>query len=176
MPSQALLGDTIVALDITKPVPDKILWKLPVAAYKVGQNSSTIFFVPTTEGTHRLEMKAFSADCENIVKHDVKVFKRESISETDSTLGFQQFKNIESVEIFPNPNDGRFKVTVKLLKLANMDVKITKSSTGQVVFTKKDTGFKIYTFEVYLSVPADVYVLTVVSDQSIFTKRIVIVN
>ena len=105
-----------------------------------------------------------------LLNTDCKSVPAVSISETDSTLGFQQFKNIESVEIFPNPNDGRFKVTVKLLKLANMDVKIIKSATGQVVLTKKDTGFKIYTFEVYLSVPADFYVLTVVSNQSIFTK------
>lgn len=176
MPSQALVGDTVVALDITKPIPERILWKLPSEAFQLRRTSSTIFFSIVKEGTYTIEMKAIREDCENVVKHNIKVFNRNDISKTDSTLGFQQVNNIESVVVFPNPNDGRFRVTVKLLKEANLDIKLTRATTGQIVFAKKDNNQKNYVFDVDVIVPSDAYMLTVTSNLSSFIRRIIITN
>lgn len=42
IPTQAFVGDTVLALDITKPIPDKIIWTLPADAFQVRTTSSTI--------------------------------------------------------------------------------------------------------------------------------------
>jgi hypothetical protein len=166
----------VVCLDITKPVPDRILWKIPTESYDFQATKSTIslVFVNKSADKFTIEMKAFLGECVNIVKHEIKIFDRKDVDLTDKSLGYQDKDIIENVEIFPNPNNGRFIVKVKLTRPAPISMQINRQTTGENVFSKNDLGKDIYIFDVELNVFSGLYLLTIKSEKSTKISRIYI--
>ena len=169
MPTRATVGDTVVALEITKPIPEQIVWKLPVEAYKVRQTSSTVHFVPTVAGSFVVEMKALSSGCENVVRHDLQVEQR-GIPIADASGA----DLIEKVEVFPNPNFGRFSVRVKLKTARAVLLNLVRDLTNEVVYTASDKDKSSYQFEIDLNVTTGVYVLVVQAAAARLTTKVLI--
>jgi hypothetical protein len=175
IPTQAFVGDTIVALDITKPIPDAIEWSLPKEAFFVSGTSSTISFVGVTKGEFTVRMKAVKEDCNNIAEHVLKLFDKQEIGNTDPKLGYQETNLIQAIVVFPNPNYGRFTVNVTLANVYDADLEIVRSLTGETVFTSKGTGKNEYIFDVSLRVPNGIYVIRArAGNSSLLTKALIL--
>ncbi|QMW07211.1 SprB repeat-containing protein [Spirosoma foliorum] len=176
IPTQAFVGDTIVALDITKPQPEKINWILPPEAFTTQLQPTTTSFVIIAEGTYPIQMEAFSGDCHNLALHDIQVFQRDSAGQTDPRLGYQDYNLIENVEISPNPNYGRFTVKVKLSRIEKVEIRLIRVTTGEVVYTASDAEKKDYSFSINIHAKQDVYVLQVNAAHSQVSSRVLILN
>ncbi|WP_128545347.1 SprB repeat-containing protein [Larkinella soli] len=174
MPTQAFVGDTVLALDITRPIPDRLVWTIPAEAFKVQTTASTIAFVVVEEGDYTIEMDAFLGDCHHVARHDLRIFRPENVDQTDPRLGYQDLNIIEKVEVFPNPNYGRFTVRVKLARVEKADLFLIRSKTGEVVYTVTDSGRNEYTFQVDQPLRPETYIVSIRAGKSTLINRILV--
>lgn len=177
LPVQVFVGDEVVALDITKPIPDKVIWTLPAEADKMEENIKRIKFAFINDGKYVVQMQAFLGDCITIVKHDIEVFKPEDIDKTDPKLGYDKTKLISKVAVSPNPNYGKFSVTVDLVRAKPIEVSIIRASSGQTVYSTTFSEVKKqHVFDLDLKIKTDNYILIVKSEDSVNQTRIAIID
>lgn len=118
IPTQAFVGDTIVALDITKPIPDYTDWFLPPTARVMSIAKDKISFIPTTDGEYRVLMIAKSGECENFKVKNIEIFEKGKVDSTGQDYDYDNHDILEVI-VFPNPSSGRFSVSVSLNKLTS---------------------------------------------------------
>ncbi len=177
LPVQVFVGDGVVALDITKPIPDKVIWTLPAEADKMEENIKRIKFAFVNEGDYVVQMQAFLGDCITLVKHDIKVFKPEDVGLTNDSLGYQQTNLISKVLVSPNPNYGKFTVTVNLIKAKPIELSLVRASSGQTVYkTTLSEAKQQHILDMDVKVKSDNYLLIVRSEDSVNQTRIAIVD
>ncbi|WP_435357995.1 SprB repeat-containing protein [Emticicia sp. SJ17W-69] len=177
LPVQVFVGDEVVAMDITKPIPDRVIWTLPEVADKMEENIKRIRFTMVNEGKYVVQMQAFLGDCITIVKHDIEVFKPEDIDKTDPKLGYDKTQLINKVSVSPNPNYGKFAVTADLFRAKPIEVSIVRASSGQTVYsTTFPEAKKQHIFDLDLKVKTDNYLLIIKTEDSINQTRIAIID
>lgn len=177
LPVQVFVGDEVLALDITKPIPDKVIWTLPAEADKMEENIKRIKFALVNEGKYVVQMQAFLGDCITIVKHDIEVFKPEDIDKTDPKLGYDKTKLISKVAVSPNPNYGKFSVSVDLVRAKPIEVSVVRASSGQTVYSTTFSEVKKqHVFDLDLKIKTDNYILIVRSEDSVNQTRIAIID
>ncbi|MFN3487549.1 MAG: hypothetical protein ACK4YV_00365 [Emticicia sp.] len=177
LPVQVFVGDEVVALDITKPIPDKVIWTLPAEADKMEENIKRIKFAFVNHGKYVVQMQAFLGDCITIVKHDIEVFKPEDIDKTDPKLGYDKTKLISKVAVSPNPNYGKFSVTVDLVRAKPIEVSLVRASSGQTVYkTTLSEAKQQHLLDMDVRVKSDNYLLIVRSEDSVNQTRIAIID
>ena len=135
IPTQAFVGDTVVALDITVPVPDLVVWFLPSEVQVIKKDRSRCFFVPATEGIKKIGLLAKSGECKNTVFRDIKIFDPANVDQTDSSYHYLD-QQITNAIIYPNPNQGVFLLKVNLKNPLPLIVNIYRVQTGELVFGK----------------------------------------
>jgi len=80
----------------------------------------------------------------------------------------QQFKNLENINIYPNPSNG--KITISLEKEAEVSI-IIRNIIGKIIFQDKFYSSKI--FDLSLNSPAGLYFLTLETDGEVVSKKII---
>lgn len=180
IPTQAFVGDTVVALDITKPVPNSIYWLLPQNAQKVYSNTNTVAFVPYSSGEMNISLFAISGDCQNVARRNIKIFERSDIDSTGAGYQYQN-KPIESVFVYPNPSNGYFSLKVLLRRPAAMKMRLVKSNTGETVLSKTlepttTQNDVIHEYDFNLVLATGIYSLILETSKQQISTRVVIIN
>jgi hypothetical protein len=177
MTVQAFVGDTITALDISQPAPDEITWQLPAEARTVVNETTKLAYSVITDGTYTIKMTARKGDCINTKIREIKIFNKEDIDKTDSSLHYQDLNLIQEMIVYPNPNFGKFTVTVKLTTTTDVVMTMASSTTNKVVLRQEEKGLKEYVFEVDLkNFVQEVYLITIQAGKSVLYKRVLLMN
>lgn len=93
----------------------------------------------------------------------------------NSTAESEEINIVSNVNLYPNPTDGRLNVEMELNKQADVDFMII-DMTGKTVFAQrvsKSEGLSKATFELN-DVPAGIYMMNVLTNKEVVTKRFVI--
>lgn len=177
MTIQAFAGDTVRVLDISQPTPDQIRWELADQAKMISNQITQMAFAITAPGEYPVKMIARKGDCTNIKIRNIQIFEKDDIGQTDSLLHYQDINVIQQMVAAPNPNFGRFTVTVQLAKVTGVTLAITNSTTNAMVFTDEKKGQKDYVFDIALTgFEQDTYIVTVRAGKSVLYKRVLILN
>lgn len=177
MTIQAFEGDTVYALDISKPAPDEIIWTLPAEANILEETNRDMTFQLYDTGTYTIEMLAKSGDCINTKTRTIEIFKKGEVEKTDSELFYATYNIIQSANVFPNPNYGKFTLDVNLTKTEDITVSIVRSSTRVQLFKENYTGKSSYSIPIDLkNFYQDTYLLTVQAGNSTLVKRLLLMN
>ncbi|WP_170118884.1 SprB repeat-containing protein [Dyadobacter jiangsuensis] len=177
MTVQAFVGDTVRVLDISQPTPDEIEWQLPGPAEIISNQITRLAFAVVSPGEYPVKMIAKKGDCINTKIRNIKIFDKDDIDQTDSLLHYQDINVIQEMVAAPNPNFGRFTVTVKLAKTTDVSLAITNSTTNALVLADEKKGQKDYVFDVVLTgYEQDTYIVTVRAGKSVLYKRVLILN
>lgn len=156
-PTDIVVGDTIVALEVSLPVPDRVEWiydRDRVALVDSIDNEYQFHF--TEEGNYDLTMRAYLGNCSNEITKTIYVY-------ADSTeLPFinPNVPTIVDVKVFPNPSSGKFTLDVRLSTELEMVIDLFDAQSilyDRAYFTGSDAYSKAYD----LDLPSGVYYVIV---------------
>lgn len=177
MTVQAFVGDTITVLDISRPAPDQIAWELPDQAQTIIDQTTKLSFSVISKGDYTIKMLAKKGDCSNVKIRTIRIFDKEDIAETDSLLHYREINIIQEMIVYPNPNFGKFTVTVKLARVTDVVLTMAESRTNTPVLRQEKKGAKEYVFEInQQNFQQQVYIITVQAGRSILFKRALLMN
>ncbi len=130
MPAEAIVGDTIVAIDISWPLPERVEWNYPVSFQTLVSSAPEILFAkPTEPGVFYLGMKSFLAECRDYREKSIMISEKDK-SNNGGRLGYEEL--IENFVLSPNPNNGRFQVQIQLARPADVLLRVVQFPLGVV--------------------------------------------
>ena len=158
MPAEAAVGDTIVAIDISWPLPEKIEWNYP-AAFKIIESPQPeiSFAQPREPGVFSISMKSFLAECRDYREKTLTVLAKEK-SKPGGRLGYEEL--IKEFTLSPNPNNGVFKVKVNLSEETEIMLRVIQFPLGTVKLEYSAHDFTDYAIDFNLpDLPQGMYVI-----------------
>jgi hypothetical protein len=119
-------------------------------------------------------MKAFSGECENIVKHEIKINEARKPSELPTEVINEEA--IKSVKVFPNPNNGNFKISIETSSTEEISITLVKNLSGETVYKTSKSGSKMYDIDLNLSLKNGLYIILIKAKDMDKQIRILVIN
>lgn len=140
--SEAFTGDTVVAVDISWPLPEKVYWEYDTKniSHFSEENYENLIF--NKAGTYVITMYATLGECKDNFSHEI-------IIKPDSKFKSQTIENseplIKKFQVLPNPNNGRFKVEIELREITTAHLRLFNNA--RVINLRKIEGSSEQTVE-----------------------------
>jgi hypothetical protein len=155
----AHVGDTVVVIDITWPVPDGISWSLPSSTTLVEQTADFVTLVFNEEGKFPIRLTANLAQCQDEYSASIEILKR-----GDNTGGGTSGNSlIKSLTAFPNPtSENRINLKIELNEVAPVRIRLVSLEGNNIVTDFNADAKDLYEFEIQLEgVAKGIYFLLV---------------
>ncbi len=152
--------DTLVVIDVSVPKPDNVTWEFSPEATVIATNQFDARIRYNTTGIYPVKMTGHFETCDYTVEKLLKIAPYDPLL----TGKDRYLTGIESVQITPNPNNGQFKVKVKLYTKQQIHIKVLDYYSKICHSSRYPAGIE---FEHDISIPGvlpGTYVLWIVSD------------
>jgi len=161
LPSDVVLGDSVVILETSWPAPDAVLWNFdPTRVSIIRQEQNQYWFRFSEPGRYSLGMTARQGGCEDVIYKDITVHA-DSSTIPSAYLGALK---IVSASVNPNPGSGIFQVAVVLSGAEPVFVSLYNSN-GVLVDRRRAEGLAQYSFDYDLRGQAGTYLVLVQTAQ-----------
>jgi hypothetical protein len=155
--SEAVVGDTVVAIEISWPPPQSIVWDFPEEMEEIYNAGDVVMGQFGTTGTYDVTLTAHLGECVDKLTKSIIILERPEGND-GGRLGYEKF--VKSFTLFPNPNDGRFDVGVELIEDSEITLSIWNATNLKFMGKISDRGAKDYLKHIDLRpLSAGVYVL-----------------
>lgn len=138
---QALVGDTVVMIDISWPMPESIAWDFPLEMKEVLNLGDAVFGQFASAGTYDVNLTAHLGECVDQVTKTITILGGEE-DPAGGRLGYETF--VKQFELFPNPNDGSFDVGIELAEEGPITLSVWRSENGALVGKLHEEGDHSY--------------------------------
>lgn len=157
MPKEALVGDTVVIIDVSWPMPDRIEWGLPIEMSMVMDWGDVIFGKFSAPGEYSVNLNTHLGECFDAIAKSITILKNTSTNPMDD-LGFQEF--VKEFVMYPNPTQGNFSVKVKLAEVSSITLSVWSTLSGRLLKQVKLDGKENYDSDMMMeSLISGAYVL-----------------
>jgi hypothetical protein len=157
LPSDVVVGDSIVVLETSWPAPDNVFWAFDrVGARQIAQEQNQYWFVFDEAGEYQLSLLASFGGCDDLI---TKGLTAHADSTSIPTVQLTR-SGIEAIVISPNPNNGRFNAEVILSNDDLIFLNLYKLD-GTPIDRREDGGRSDYIFNYDLNLEAGAYLLLV---------------
>jgi hypothetical protein len=163
--------DTLVIIDVSVPKPDSIYWIFDPQAIVISSDewSPQLRFIDA--GTYFVSMTGYFGGCDYSITKNMTVSPYDPSIEKEKLPGY---KPIESVSVTPNPSNGQFDLSVKLLKKYNLSVTVY-DVLGNIHYANTWNSIEELKQTIVLNnVSTGVYLLRVVTESDAQDVRILI--
>ncbi len=131
MPSEVVVGDTLVAIDISWPLPDRVEWTYPgLLTVLPSENPDFLFAIIPEAGSFKIGMRSFLAECRDFREKDLLVLAAKN-ENAGGRLGYQN-DLVQQFSVSPNPNDGRFDVNILLKEEKEIKLQVVSFPAGMI--------------------------------------------
>jgi hypothetical protein len=170
---EAHVGDTVVVIDISWPIPDQIFWNadtLDATILYQGQDYTELIF--SEPGTYTLGMYATLGECYDTSVQTITIL--DEVDETGDEGGRQKPPVVSDFNIFPNPNDGEFTVEIILNDEVPGTLRMISLAGNRTLIDYKLENNTSFTYEASLGMVSGMYfiILEVGGEQLI--KRVLV--
>jgi hypothetical protein len=141
MQSQAAVGDTVVMIDISWPLPETIEWNYPREMTKLLDNGDVVYGQYKNTGVYEVTLAAHLGECYDQISKTITILGGEEDSE-GGRLGYEEY--VKNFTLYPNPNDGSFHVGVELIEEMPITVSVWHSPSGVLIKKFQKNSEKIY--------------------------------
>jgi hypothetical protein len=162
--------DTLVLKDVSLPKPDSIRWLWPVEMHFVAGTEFEPIVTTQYPGWFEVEMTGWFAGCDYSVSKILQFaeFDPESVEKDINMTG------IKNVELYPNPNEGQFKIKIELYVKQKVLLNVNDIN-GVEHYNKPFVACMELEDEIDLSSAiSGIYLLTIIADNDIRSIRFVI--
>jgi hypothetical protein len=137
----AFVGDTVVVIDISWPLPEKVEWNYPTEM-KLLQDQGDLFYGQFKDaGIYEVSLAAHLGECFDQMTKSILVLDDRSSSE-GGRLGYEEY--VKQFRLYPNPNNGAFHVGIELTEEMPITVSIWHSPSGILIKKVQKSGDKQY--------------------------------
>ncbi len=138
MNDEAIVGDTVVAIEVCRPAPTTLFWDIEGLGDKVEVLEATVTnarqsLIFKEAGTYTVKLYASAGNCQDVYEQQITVTKADG-QRTGSAQVAQTGSNGQKIQaqVSPNPvSNGRFKVTIDLAQKEAVKVEVFSLSTGK---------------------------------------------
>lgn len=148
MTTESFVGDTVVVIDISWPIPENVKWNFGEKATILTSSNDFAEVIFTEEGVYDIELDATLAECADYKSQQITILGAdEKGGDTGGRVDGDQEPLITSMRVYPNPSDGRFSVSVELSRSTAINVKLIDATGNRQIFNEDQTGSDSYTLE-----------------------------
>ncbi len=170
VPTQAFVGETIVVVDVSHPVPEIVTWEFSQGTTIVSQNGDYAELKFDEKGVYTVTMTTRKGSCqETLVK--------EIIVQSQTDFGTNQDNNrsfIKEFSIFPNPNNGVFKAKISLKEIAPVSIKIINLTSNVMTNKKIGENQENYIFDYNINMAIGVYLVMLETPKGSQVRKIIV--
>ena len=176
--TQAYAGETVHLVNISQPKTDSVKWIVPSLGNTIRvlqQNNSKIELIFADTGRYEITMRAYyRSGCIEDSSKTINV-----ISRGGNVLGSQSnaYLRVYAV-IFPNPNDGTFKVQLDFSEVTSARLRLINTLNNVLVDDRQAQGSQGYLLDYNLSgsLVSGTYILVIDTAKGSFVYKVVIVQ
>ena len=169
IPSKASVGDTIVLIEMSWPVPQDIQWHYPASFIPIYQNEYSIYLVPQKVGIDTIGLISFVSVCSQYIEKTIII---EPARDKEKPI-YSAVETITKFTAYPNPNRGSFTVDVVLTDESEVLVELY-SVYGKRLVVKQGRGFSSYKFDFNLNLMPGIYLVRISSGNDFRSLRVII--
>ncbi len=166
VPKETFVGDTIVTVSLSKPEPDHVIWVFDESnIIQISKDNIYQELVFTQEGEYQLGINAQSGECFAEQFKTITVYPSDSPFKDEAKLGYQK-TGIKYVNIYPNPNYGKFDCDIELHQTGDVYLLVV-DQLGNILHRKNE--YKINQSTIHISLDnlmAGNYILIVRTDDN----------
>ncbi|WP_175609837.1 T9SS type A sorting domain-containing protein [Zobellia uliginosa] len=171
--TQVFVNETVVAVDISYPLPDKSEWILPDEATILKTDNDEAEFRFDQPGEYEIGIVTSRGDCW------AQQTKKIIVLEADATIKKENTENgkklIDEFIVYPNPSSGEFTADVTLSERGNISIKVFSLANNALIASKKDRGESSYNIPFDLSAfPAGVYAVLLETPYGKTLRKVII--
>lgn len=171
VPNMAKVGDTLVAVDISWPIPESISWHIPGAFYVLVDNPYEKQIIPQQEGVFPIGLSSYTGQCSSYMEKMVQVtgFNQPAMSKTEEDNSI-----IRSVALIPNPARWHTRLDVELSVESEIYIEMV-NSFGNRLYWKKMKGSNRYSLDLELpNILPGIYMVWVKAGGYTKTARLIV--
>lgn len=173
VPTEVVAGDTIVAYEVSWPIPDALNWQYDQDSVQyLGQDQNQHFFHFPYTGEFELGLEAGLNTCSDLLQKTIRVVADSSQLDLPLDPGTREF---ESITISPNPNNGQFEVAIEMTRAIDVDLTIY-DALSELKASQTGSGQQSYRFSFQEDLVPGAYVLFVKGEQEQRVLTFVVVN
>ena len=139
--STALVFDTVVVIDISWPLPERIAWKLPAEMKMLRDTGDILYGQFENAGHYDVTLTATLGGCRDEITKTVTIIE-EAGTPRDGRLGEEPV--VQEFHLYPNPNDGNFDVVVKFREERSMLLTVWNVLTAAKIAELHKSGSQYY--------------------------------
>ena len=141
MSAEGSIGDTIVMIDISWPVPQHVSWIFPEEMQRINDFGDIIYGQFEVAGTFSVTLKGMLGECRDELTKTISII--DTLREDGvGRLGYESFVKVFS--LYPNPNEGAFDVLVEFIEESAMTLSVWNDLTGRKISELHDSGSPSY--------------------------------
>ncbi|MEN8249934.1 MAG: T9SS type A sorting domain-containing protein, partial [Bacteroidota bacterium] len=173
MSSKAFVGDTLIVIDITYPVPDSVEWVIPDEAEIIEETDDFLMMVFNNPGIYQVGYFGYLGYCVDNYESEVEI-----LSKDDGSTGGRIFgagARITSLEAYPNPNNGHFTLKGQFSDKMNVSLRAINLTLNATVLEKMVQVEGEQSWEFDLSgYPKGLYAIIIESKNHLKAVRIIV--
>ena len=170
IPTQAFRNESIVMVDVSEPVPERIEWILPEQANIVTNNNDYAEVSFADEGVYTIGMIAYRGSCQAMLTKEITVLPQSYQGSDDTTnMAF-----IQKFIVYPNPNNGVFKVEVALSEKAPVSLKIINLVSNAITDVKTGRDQLEYVFDYNINTAIGAYMLILETPKGSQVRKMIV--
>jgi hypothetical protein len=169
--SQVFVNDTVVIVNISDPVPERLEWLIPESdSLRIVEKTEHLVKVLFRQtGYYVIGLRTFVDEC---YEDNLK-----SVSVMDANHQANYLSGESIVKHFglnPNPNNGVFNVEVELTEASSIRLRIIDIGTGIVMNSQEYTGRKDYSIPYNIPLASAVYAVLLETPSAYMTIKMII--
>jgi hypothetical protein len=136
------VGDTVVVIDISWPLPEKVEWNYPTEMTLLQDEGDLFYGKFRDAGIYEVSLAAHLGECFDKMTKSILVLDEGSSSE-GGRLGYEEY--VKQFTLYPNPNNGAFHVGIELTEEMPITVSIWHAPSGILIRQVQKSGNNQYT-------------------------------
>jgi hypothetical protein len=166
---KASVGDTLVLIEMSWPIPQAIEWHYPASFMPIYHNDYSVYLVPQMIGNFNIGLTSFVSACSEYIEKAIVI---ESAKDKKNKPVSKQ-TIIRDVIAYPNPSHGDFSVEIALNRESDALIEVY-STYGKRLFAKNGKGLTNYKVDINLFQTPGIYLVRITVGNEFRSIRVVV--